>query len=211
MQKEKSEFKIKSESLVFGTYTIDCNKEVQSECDRTLGKGNSSSWLLNDIKPLSYNCRSILTTEKKIKLDNLLRIHQSDIVALSETWLDNYVENTAVFCTDVYEVIHRSDRKTGPHGGVLIAVKTSSKLNVIVDQSVIFDFGSYLFVKLNSLMLCVTAIYNPPHDSHSTLNWIIFEKFLSEVNKRLNVRMVESNLNTTQWILCGDLNLTSVD
>ena len=23
--------------------------------------------------------------------------------------------------------------------------------------------------------------------------------------------MVESNLNTTQWILCGDLNLTSVD
>ena len=101
---------------------------------------------------MSLNCRSILTIERKIKLDNLLRIHQPDIVALSETWLDKHIENTAVFCTDVYEVIHRSDRKTGPQGGVLIAVETSSKLNIIDDQSVIFYFGSYLFVKLNNLM-----------------------------------------------------------
>ena len=79
--------------------------------------------------------------------------------------MDSHAENTAVFCSDVYEVIYRSDRKTGPQGGVLTAVKTSSKLNVIDDQSVVFDFGSYLFVKLNKLMLCVTAINNPPHDS----------------------------------------------
>ena len=31
--KEISEFKINSGSLVFGTHTIDCNTEVQSECD----------------------------------------------------------------------------------------------------------------------------------------------------------------------------------
>ena len=43
MQKEKSEFKIKAGSLVFGTYTIDCNKQLQSECGRILDKGNSSS------------------------------------------------------------------------------------------------------------------------------------------------------------------------
>ena len=131
--------------------------------------------------------------------------------SINLTLFDKHVENTAIFCTDVYEVIHRSDRESVPHGGVLIAVKTSSKLNVIDDQSVIFDLGSYLFVKLNKLMLCVTAIYNPPHDSPYTLNGIIFENFLSEVNKQLNFRIVESNLNTTQWILCGDLNLTSVD
>ena len=41
--KKKTEFKIKSGSLVFSTYTIDCNKEVKSECDRNLGKANSSS------------------------------------------------------------------------------------------------------------------------------------------------------------------------
>ena len=105
-----------------------------------------------------------------------MRIHQPDIAALSETWLNKHVENTAVFSTDVYEVIHRSDTKTGPHVGVLIAVKTSFKLNVIDDQSVIFDFRSNLFVKLNNLMFCVTAIYNPPHDSPYTLNGIIFEK-----------------------------------
>ena len=34
---------------------------------------------------------------------------------------------------------------------------------------------------------------------------------MSEVNKRLNVRMVESKLNAMQWILCGNLNLNSVD
>ena len=101
-----------------------------------------------------------------------MRIYQPDIFALSETWFDTHVENTAVFCTDVYELIHRSDRKGGTHGGVLIAVKTSSKLNVIDDQSVIFDLGSYLLVKLNKLMLCVTAIYNPLHDSPSKRNCI---------------------------------------
>ena len=62
-----------------------------------------------------------------------------------------------------------------------------------------------------NLVLCVKAIYNPPHDSPYTLKGNIFEKFSSEVNKQLNVHMVKSNLNTTHWILCGDLNLTSVD
>ena len=51
----------------------------------------------------------------------------------------------------------------------------------------------------------------PPHDSPHTLDGIINEKSLSEVSKELNVQMVESNLNTLHWILCGDLNLTSVD
>ena len=43
MQKEKSEFKIKAGSLVFGTYTIDCNKQLQSESDRIFDRRNSSS------------------------------------------------------------------------------------------------------------------------------------------------------------------------
>ena len=122
-----------------------------------------------------------------------------------------HAENTAVFCTDVYEVIHRSDRKTGPHGGVLIAVKTLFKINVIDDQSVFFNFGSYSFVKMNNLMVCVTAIYNPPHDINYTLSGNSNEKLLSEVNKQFNVHMVESNFNTKHWILRGDLNLTSGD
>ena len=89
---------------------------------------------------MSPSCRSVLTIEWKIKLDNLLPIHQLDIVALSETWSDKQVESTAVFCTDVSEVIERSERKTGPHGVVLNAVATSSILNFINDQTVIFDF-----------------------------------------------------------------------
>ena len=60
-------------------------------------------------------------------------------------------------------------------------------------------------------MLCITANYNPPHDSPDTLNGLIFEKFLGERNKQLKVHMVDSNKSTTLWILCGDLNLTSVD
>ena len=90
---------------------------------------------------MSINCRSFLTIERKIKLDNLLRIHQPDIVALSEIRSVKHVENTAVFCTNVSEVTHLSDRKNGPHGGVLIAVKISLKLNVIDDQSVFLTLG----------------------------------------------------------------------
>ena len=77
-------------------------------------------------------------------LNNLLQIHQSDIVALSETWFDENVEKTAVFCTNVYEVIHRSERITGPHGGILVEVRTSFKLNLIDNQPVIFDFGKIM-------------------------------------------------------------------
>ena len=89
--------------------------------------------------------------------------------------------------------MHLSDRKNEPHGGVLIAVKISLKLNNIDDQSVFFYFGSYLFVKLNNIMLCITANYNPPHDSPDTLNGLIFEKNLGERNKQLKVHMVDSN------------------
>ena len=59
-------------------------------------------------------------------------------------------------------------------------------------------------------MFCVTALYNPPHDSPYTLNGIMFEEVLSKVNKQRNVHMVESNLKTTNWIFCGDLNSTLI-
>ena len=124
--------------------------------------------------------------------------------------MDKHVKITAVFCTDGFEVIHCSDRKTGPHGCVLFAVKISSKLSVIDDQSVIFDFGSDIFVKLNNITLCETAICNPRHGSFYTLNGIIIEIFFCKLSKQLNVLMVESNLNTTHWILCSDLNVSLV-
>ena len=60
-------------------------------------------------------------------------------------------------------------------------------------------------------MLCVTAFHSSPYENPYTLYRIIFENLLGEVSKQLNVHMVESHLNTTLVILCGDLNLTSVD
>ena len=63
----------------------------------------------------------------EIKVNNLLRTHQLDIVALNELRLDKHVEKNAVNCTDVYEVVRRSDRKTGPHGRVLIYIKCNRR------------------------------------------------------------------------------------
>ena len=85
MKNEKLKFKKEAGNLVFGTYTINCHKEVQSEYDPFLGKINSSTRQLSDLELLSLNYRYI-------------------------------------FYTDVYEVIHRSERKTGHHGEVLIVL-----------------------------------------------------------------------------------------
>ena len=43
MKNEKLKFKKEAGNLVFGTYTINCHKEVQSEYDPFLGKINSST------------------------------------------------------------------------------------------------------------------------------------------------------------------------
>ena len=69
LMQKNSTFKIEGGSLVFGIYTIDCNKEGQSECDRNLGKRkfslSTTKWYI-----FVFTCRSILTIERKVKLNN---------------------------------------------------------------------------------------------------------------------------------------------
>ena len=58
-------------------------------------------------------------------LDVLLKTINPDVVCLTETWLNPIIENQEVLNSKSYSVQSQSDRKLGPHGGVLIAHKNT--------------------------------------------------------------------------------------
>lgn len=80
------------------------------------------------LRVINVNCQSI--AGKKGAWINLLHTTKPDIIIATETWLDQSVGN-AELESDGY-TIYRRDRKTGTHGGVLIAVNsaiTSTEVN----------------------------------------------------------------------------------
>ena len=86
------------------------------------------------------NCRSILTIDRRMNLNILLREHDIDILCLTETWLTDEVRNSEIFLNRQYFVQSRNDRKVGTHGGTLIAHKTNLCFNKAAEIETNFDF-----------------------------------------------------------------------
>ena len=88
------------------------------------------------IKTILVNARSLKTVNKRVnklvQLQNIAGITDSEIIAVTETWLNENVSNGEIL-NDNYS-IHRRDRNTGARGGgILLAVKNS--LNSALDFS----------------------------------------------------------------------------
>ena len=52
---------------------------------------------------------------KSVQLQNIAPVQDSDVIAVTETWLNDNISNSEIL-NDAY-VIHRRDRKTGTRGG----------------------------------------------------------------------------------------------
>ena len=89
----------------------------------------------------------------------LLKTINPDIVCLTETWLNPINENQEVIISQSYSIQSRSDRKLGPHAGVLIAHRnTSCQVEVLRTNSDFICCSLYFF---SEVTIVIITISNP--------------------------------------------------
>ena len=74
-----------------------------------------------NIRIMSVNCRSLVSSTKQIALQDLIETHNPDVILGSESHLDPQLTSSEIF-PSTYSNPYRKDRKLG-EGGVFIAVK----------------------------------------------------------------------------------------
>ena len=77
------------------------------------------------LKYLLLNVQSILSLERRLNLYQLLSQECPDLDCLVETWIDDSIRDSVVFCGMPYTVVARSDRNQGKDGGILLAAHDS--------------------------------------------------------------------------------------
>ena len=104
------------------------------------------------------NARSILN--KLAELHLLIKTKNPDIISISETWLSNCVDDQTLGLNGY--AVFRADRADGndPHGGVLIAVKTSLQPKFIANDSNLEIL--IISLQIRSTIMKVVSCYRTP-------------------------------------------------
>ena len=156
------------------------------------------------------NCRSILTIDRRMNLDILLREHNIDILCLTETLLTDEVKNSEIFLNRQYFVQSRKNRKVGTHGGTLIAHKTNLCFNQAAENETDFDFLSCSADFLNDIVLIIITLYNPPQNSKYRVSDRDLRSSISIVLFKLE-SLFDSSTQKKLIIMNGDLNFSYAD
>ena len=156
----------------------------------------------------SLNCRSLLSMDRRVMLDILLKTIYPDIVCLTETWLNPIIENQELLISQSYSIQSRSEKKLGPHGGVLIEHRNtlSCKVEVLRTNS---DFICYCLYIFKEVTIVIITIYNPPADSKYRLSADLFCKTIQEIVR--DVQEYQRSIEYFTFLLNGDFNFTDTD
>ena len=119
---------------------------------------------------LSFNTRSILDLNKRMKFANCMLNLSYDLICVCETWLTEDVKNASIFLEN-YEV-YRNDRtvtasRKSKHGGVLIAVS-----NRIAHEPIRMKCpkADYLVVKIEQKKEVSSYVLSTMHLSPVSIN-----------------------------------------
>ena len=92
------------------------------------------------LRILVINFQSVRKKEKNI--DVLVETTQPDIILGTETWLSDDIPSSYFFDQSLGFTVHRNDRESDPHVGVLIAMKNDLEL-MNVEKSKELEIQSY--------------------------------------------------------------------
>ena len=122
----------------------------------------------------------------------------SDIVCLSESWLDkDLCDNISLYTQ--YITAARADRGNRTHGGVVILCKSHAHYETI---SVSLNYACAIKICLSDVIIFIVYLYNPPKGSPFRANWnTITEQFCCFLRDNLNAMI----------IITGDLNQPAVE
>ena len=142
----------------------------------------------NTLTILHSNIQSIISNQKRIELDNIIRNHKPDIISLNETFL----KPTHSLEIEGFKIF-RHDRLLRKGGGSALCVSSKLTGNIIeIDKNILIDeyVVGFLFKTISS-EIAIFSIYSPP--SNMTINHKLFE-FINSFKK---------------IIITGDLNAKS--
>ena len=107
----RSDIKIRSASLFFRNKMIDTYLFIE-ENSCLLKNSPEFSWLQSSkfLRVLSLNCPSLLSMDRLVMLDIILKTIHPDIVCLTETWLNQINENQEALISQSYSIQSQSDR-----------------------------------------------------------------------------------------------------
>lgn len=173
--------------------------------------------MANSFKFVYQNTRG-LRTKIAHGLKDIITLRNYDIVAITESWLNERFDSECIFDSDTY-VTHRSDRsqRTYPSsienaddntqdligGGALIAIKrniSASRMNQW-EQEVPFDNVWIRINTHNEKKIYINCIYINHNSNFDRIN-LYFKQLFDIVNTR------EPNAN---FVIVGDFNLSCIE
>lgn len=151
----------------------------------------------NGLRILNINFQSL---RKKGKLlETVILDSDPDIILGTETWLDDSIKSSDILPNEFEYTIHRRDRSTDHHGGVLSAAKNHLELHNIQKSKEIEMISGE--IKLNTKKVTLSAYYRPPNrtDNHYLDNTV--EEFIS----------IKQRAKKNIMIVAGDFNLPDIN
>ena len=201
-------------SILNSSYFCSTSQEASSNDDSTINIGSpqassspmapkqprkkppkiKSKPLPTRLTVLNINCRSVV--EKKLELKYLTDQTRPDIIAGTESWLNDSHYNNEIFDTDSYSIF-RKDRKNRKGGGVFLAMKHYLNL---VGQPELDSESEIIWAKidlpgLKNVFIC--SFYKPKENDHESIDAL--RNSLSKIPKTSYI-----------WAL-GDFNLPHID
>ena len=146
---------------------------------------------------------------KQASLLDFALVKSVDILFITETWLNNHVDNRILSLFGQNEVISRCDRINGPHGGVAVLAKQNIFSQVhVLSLPLSYDFvSSIVWLQPRNLAKLFILVYLPPFSSPYTIDSTTLSACLDNV-ETLSSQVIPSNYQTSVFLL-GDLNMPS--
>lgn len=159
-----------------------------------LNTGHTTHKPANELKLLIMNTQSLKSKNESVW--NVIDDESPDIIAFSETWLNNNIHNSKIM-PPIYEC-YRKDRKDG-YGGVLVAVK-----NTLISQQLDIQTNCEVVATRiegnHNKSLIVASIYRP------TNNDVEYLQALGDTIRKIAIEHPKDTI----WV-CGDTNLPDID
>jgi hypothetical protein len=146
-----------------------------------------------DLKIVQINCRSMRANFDKLKLFVSQTKVKFDIIAISETWLNEY-DDLRLYHLDQYnEYFCSRQGKSG--GGVALYINSDLQQRKLQDNAVanVYEYISAEIVLKNSKKIIIGSVYRAP-----TTDYSIFYEHIE--------RIIISQRDKT-FYLCGDFNI----
>ena len=164
---------------------------------RNLRSTRQTTQSQHELKCLYFNSRSIVNKIRELEV--IANSKQHNLIAITETWLNDSISNNELLPSDKYYIYRRNRDLPSRGGGVMLAVGRSLQSVRRTD----LETNAEILVceirpEAKKKFLCV-VFYRPPSTNFEYMN--CFKKFLRKASKTC----------ISQLVILGDFNLPDVN